>query len=99
MSSPAAEPASSDAAAQPLHLFEAVGIEIEYMLVDRSSLDVAPIADAVLRQTADSDRPINELARGELGWSNELVLHVVELKNVRPTADLAGLTRRFQDEI
>ena len=33
---------------RPLGLFEAYGIELEYMIVDRASLAVAPLADRVL---------------------------------------------------
>ena len=82
-----------------LHLFEGCGIELEYMLVARDSLDVVPIADSVLQHMASADQPVMDAPRGELGWSNELVMHVIELKNLRPTDDLRVLTRRFQDEI
>ena len=40
-----------------------------------------------------------DVARGTLGWSNELVRHVVEIKNIDPTAALDGLPTRFHDEI
>jgi carboxylate-amine ligase len=82
-----------------LHLFEGCGIELEYMLVDRASLDVLPIADRVLRDASGASGPVNDYARGELGWSNELVMHVLELKNVQPTADLAGLATRLHEEV
>src|SRR4051812_22032542 len=82
-----------------LHLFEAVGIEIEYMLVERASLDVAPIADRVLQHAAGSPDPVNDYTNGELGWSNELVMHLLEVKNVRPASELGTLGRRFQDEV
>ena len=72
--------------------FAAYGIELEYMLVHCDGLDVAPIADGVLQGSTC-------LERGELGWSNELVLHVLELKNLRPTAGLAELAARFQHEV
>ena len=72
--------------------FAAYGIELEYMLVDCDRLDVAPIADEVLERSMS-------LERGELGWSNELVLHVLELKNPRPSAALGELAARFQHEV
>ena len=37
-----------------LHLFEGYGIELEYMIVDRESLAVRPIADRVLEAAAGS---------------------------------------------
>jgi hypothetical protein len=60
-------------------LFEVTGIEIEYMIVDRETLAVRPIADLVLG--ADG-----ELELGSIACSNELVLHVIELKTNGPGA-------------
>ena len=82
-----------------IHLFEACGLELEYMLVDRVTLDVAPIADRVLQEAADAERPVNHYIDGDIGWSNELVMHVLELKNVRPSADFDSLEQRFQREV
>jgi gamma-glutamyl:cysteine ligase YbdK (ATP-grasp superfamily) len=81
------------------HLFERCGIEIEYMLATRDSLDVLPIADAVLQRLAAADGPVTNAERGELGWSNDLAMHVVRVKNVKPSDDLPQLTRRMQDEV
>ena len=67
-----------------LHLFEGYGIELEYMIVDRDTLDVLPVTDRVLEQVAGET--VNEVERGPLGWSNELVLHVIELKTNGPVA-------------
>jgi len=82
-----------------LHAFEGVGLEIEYALVDRASLDVAPIADRVLQALSGAARPVNDYLNGELGWSNELVMHVLELKNVAPSARFDPLARMLQDEV
>jgi gamma-glutamyl:cysteine ligase YbdK (ATP-grasp superfamily) len=82
-----------------LHLFDACGVEIEYALVDRVSLDVLPIADRVLQQASGSDRTVSDYPRGDFAWSNELVMHVLELKNVRPTSDLAPLADRLHAEV
>lgn len=72
--------------------FSAYGIELEYMLVDRDRLDVAPHAPALL------DR-LRERGDGLTSWSNELVQHVVELKNDRPTAELVELQRAFAEQV
>jgi gamma-glutamyl:cysteine ligase YbdK (ATP-grasp superfamily) len=79
--------------APPLRLFEAFGVELEYMIVHRDSLDVFPVADRVLGL---SDGDETEVDRGDLCWSNELVLHVVELKTNGPASSLDGLEERFQ---
>lgn len=81
--------------ASPLHAFGGYGIELEYMIVDRQQLSVLPIADRLLHAAGGG----NEVARGMLGWSNELVLHVIEIKNPRPVASLAMLPGAFQDEV
>lgn len=75
-------------------LFEAVGVEIEFMIVDAATLDVAPVCDRLIEAVAGSSTAEVEL--GELAWSNELVLHVLELKTNGPAPDLAGLTEPFQ---
>jgi len=71
-----------------LRLFEAVGIEVEYAIVDRESLDVRPIADVLLRERG---RVVSEIEAGELAWSNELAAHVIELKTNGPRPTLCGL--------
>jgi gamma-glutamyl:cysteine ligase YbdK (ATP-grasp superfamily) len=80
-----------------LHAFDAYGIELEYMIVADADLNVLPAADALLRGYAGDDS--GEADRGLFGWSNELVLHVIEIKNQRPFADLAAMALAFQDEV
>ncbi len=78
--------------AAPLQAFSAFGIELEYMLVDKTRLDVQPIADIVLAQMGDDEAP--EL----IDCSNELVLHVLEMKNPCP-GPLAELGAAFQFQV
>lgn len=81
-----------------LHLFEAFGIELEYMIVSSETLDVFPATDRVLASVApDPAEPYpTEVERGEgISWSNELALHVVELKTTEPVRQLHGLADRF----
>ncbi|GAB4387857.1 MAG: glutamate-cysteine ligase family protein [Thermodesulfovibrionales bacterium] len=86
------------AAAKPrLRLFEGYGIEIEYALVARESLDVLSIADRVLR--AKAGRTSNDAENGPAGWSNEFMLHVMELKNSEPSPSLRGLAPMFQRQV
>ena len=79
------------------HIFAGFGIELEYMIVDQKSLNVRPIADKVLQQVAGTIT--NEVKRGTLGWSNELVLHVIELKTLDPVPTVADLAGLFQDDV
>lgn len=80
-----------------LHAFGGYGIELEYMIVDRQTLAVMPIADTLLRAAAGNSGP--EADRGRFGWSNEIVLHLVEIKNVRPEPALEPLAAGFQTEV
>jgi gamma-glutamyl:cysteine ligase YbdK (ATP-grasp superfamily) len=80
-----------------LRLFEGYGVELEYMIVDRTTLDILPIADEILRDAAG--RYTTQVSRGHIGWSNELVLHVMELKNNEPDPTFRGLDDAFQDSI
>ncbi|WP_432822106.1 carboxylate-amine ligase [Trichloromonas sp.] len=77
-----------------LHLFEGYGIELEYMIVDAGSLSVLPAADRVL--AAQAGELASEVEVGPLRWSNELVLHVIELKTNGPAATLSDLAEPFQ---
>ncbi|MCL4470355.1 MAG: carboxylate-amine ligase [Sulfuricella sp.] len=79
-----------------LHAFAGYGIELEYMIVDRQTLSVLPLADKLLFQEAGACTP--EVKRGMLAWSNELVLHLVELKNPDPSPALEILAGAFQSE-
>jgi glutamate---cysteine ligase / carboxylate-amine ligase len=80
-----------------LRAFAGYGIELEYMIVDRETLMVRPLADRLLRD--ESGRVVNELPRDGMGWSNELTLHLVEIKNAEPQPLQQSLARAFQAEI
>jgi gamma-glutamyl:cysteine ligase YbdK (ATP-grasp superfamily) len=80
-----------------LGLFEGVGVELEYMIVDAETLSVVPAADALLSVVAGG--PESEVERGSVAWSNELVLHVLEMKTNGPAPSLAGLGRDFRGEV
>jgi carboxylate-amine ligase len=82
---------------RPLQLFEAFGVELEYMIVDRHSLDVRPVADQLLQAAAGEI--VSEIDLGEISWSNELALHVIELKSSEPTQSLARLPEAFQQQL
>jgi len=80
--------------AMPFPAFAGFGIEIEYMIVRTDDLGVAPIADRVLEEA--EGEITNETEQGPLAWSNELALHVIELKTNGPTGDLARAADDFQ---
>lgn len=83
--------------AQTLGLFEAYGIEMEYMVVRKADLTVLPVADEILKEASGGSYAA-EAAIDELGWSNELVLHVIEIKTMKPMA-LTGLEKLFQNHV
>lgn len=83
----------------PLRAFQACGIELEYALVGRRDLEVAALADQALRLLGGSQAPVSDVPRGMFGWSNELTLHVVEIKNEDPTVPMDLLASRFQFEV
>ena len=82
---------------QSLSLFSAFGIELEYMLVDAQSLDVRPIADRVLQLEAGSI--VSDVEFDDISWSNELVLHVLELKTSSPAPSLASIAQQMQSHV
>ena len=82
---------------RPIALFEAYGIELEYMIVDQNSLSVRPISDKLLEKAAGEIT--GDFENGRITWSNELVLHVIELKTTGPDRDLATLAEAFQSNV
>jgi gamma-glutamyl:cysteine ligase YbdK (ATP-grasp superfamily) len=76
-----------------LGLFEGYGVELEYMIVDRETLNVLPVADEVLRQVAGDYT--SEVELGEIAWCNEVVLHVIEIKTNGPASRLEHLPKEF----
>jgi glutamate---cysteine ligase / carboxylate-amine ligase len=82
---------------RPLHLFEGYGVEMEYMIVDAGSLNLLPVTDRVLETAAG--KITNEISRNGTAWSNELVLHVIEIKTDGPAKSLNGLGEAFAEQI
>jgi carboxylate-amine ligase len=75
-----------------------IGIEIEYMLVQAESLEIAHAASQVLEKLAGK-KGASDAVGPEVTWSNELVDHVLEVKVTRPVviSDLAAV--RFAKKV
>ena len=84
-----------EAANRRLGLFEAFGVELEYMIVDGDTLDVAPSADELLEAAAGE--LTDEYENGDIAWNNELALHVIEFKCNGPRPSLEGLADAFAE--
>lgn len=82
---------------RPLHLFEGYGVEMEYMIVDESSLNVLPMSDRLLQRAGGEFT--NEISRHGMAWSNELVMHLIEIKTDGAALSLAGLGDIFHQEV
>ena len=80
-----------------LRLFDGIGVELEYMIVDAETLSVRPIADELIRSV--TGEYASEVEHQEICWSNELVLHVIELKTNGPARSLNGLAEKFQEHV
>ena len=80
-----------------IHLFQGYGIELEYMLVDRDSLKVRPITDELIKHVTGAYQ--SDYENGIVTWSNELVLHVVELKSTKPESNLSALENAFATNV
>lgn len=68
------------------------------MLVDAETLDVRPMADSVLALVAEG-AVVGDVAVGPVTWSNELALHVIEIKATEPIANLSLLAGHFEQAI
>lgn len=80
-----------------IHLFQGYGVELEYMIVDRDTLAVKPVTDELIRH--ETGKYESDFENGAVTWSNELVLHVVELKSTRPQLNLLSLESEFEKNI
>ena len=78
-------------------LLSVLGLEIEYMLVDIDSLDVVPKSDLILKQLAGEIT--SEVILGDVAASNELMMHVLELKNNGPRSPTEPVASHFQEAI
>lgn len=58
---------------------------------------IRPVADQLFSRVAGTGA--SEFDAGIIGWSNELALHVLELKNSNPIADIARLPQLFHQQI
>ncbi|HSG80923.1 MAG TPA: glutamate-cysteine ligase family protein [Gemmatimonadota bacterium] len=69
-------------------LFEVVGLELEYVIVDR---DLRPrcLLDEAFR--AVNGRPTSDIEYRNVGFSNELAAHVFEIKTLAPLRSLARI--------
>lgn len=77
-------------------LFEVFGVELEYAIVDRETLAVRPIADELLAEVAGEPTDVED---GPIAWSNELVLHVIELKTNGPVPSLRDAAPDFIEAV
>lgn len=80
-----------------LHLFEGIGVELEYMIVQRQGLEVLPVTDQLIAMK--TGEITEDVDNGAIGWSNELVLHVLELKTNGPAKGLTALSAAFHENI
>ena len=96
---PTAHPSARDRPMKErrLGLFEAYGVEIEIMIVDQTTLDVKPVCDELLASVAGE--PTSDVVLGDVTWSNELTLHVLELKTSAPAPSLTGLAAGFHGSL
>jgi glutamate---cysteine ligase / carboxylate-amine ligase len=78
-------------------LFERYGIELEYMICDKNTLNVVPIADKLIYKLSGTFS--NEIEAGTISYSNELALHVIELKTSRPISELGNIDQDFQEHV
>ncbi|HNP18917.1 MAG TPA: glutamate-cysteine ligase family protein [Fulvivirga sp.] len=80
-----------------LHLFQAYGIELEYMIVDKNNMATRPITDEVFKRIEGSY--VSDIENGLVSWCNELVLHVLEVKCTKPEHDLVMMANAFSENV
>lgn len=77
-------------------LFSRHGVEIEYAVVARDSLDVQPVVDTLCESVSGDP---NGFEHGPITWTHELVSHVLEFKLSEPAATLDRAAEQFQSDV
>lgn len=80
-----------------IELNEKYGIEAEYMIVDKNSLKVLPIADKLFYDMKKEN--VLEVDLGYISLSNELVKHLVEIKVSNPKESLFEVRKEFRKTV
>lgn len=80
------------------HMYDVYGIEAEYMIVDKSTLNVLALSPFVLSQYSKTGIE-DEVEVGAVAWSNELVSHVIEIKTNGPTKDPIQARQNFFESL
>lgn len=80
-----------------IHIFQGYGIELEYMLVDKDTLSVKPVTDELLKHELGEYG--SDFENGIVTWSNELVMHVVEIKSTEPESNFNALENGFAENV
>lgn len=79
-------------------IFSMIGVEIEYMLVDKNSLQIRPLSDLIFKELSrEFQNEVN--LDNNISISNELVAHVIELKNTTPVPPDTPLATKFYETI
>ncbi len=80
-----------------VRLFESVGIQLEYVVVDRGSLEVRPVVDRILEGTGGGVEI--SIEHGDISWHSELATHIFELRTTVPVKNLDRLGRKLRKEV
>lgn len=78
-------------------IFEVFGVEMEYMIVNRDTLAVYPMADELFKKV--TGEYVSDYENGVIDWSNELVNHVIEIKTHQPAKSLHNLDLDFAKNV
>src|SRR5690606_21446101 len=70
---------------------------MEYMIVDMETLAVLPVTDKVIFSI--TNEYVGDVEVGDMEWSNELALHVIELKTKGPVNKIEHLPQLFHDNV
>jgi carboxylate-amine ligase len=80
-----------------LHVFESFGVELEFMIVHKQTLEVLPLVESLFRQISPGNPKITN--RDIITWAPKSMPHVFELRSTQPEANFNTLAHTFADEI
>lgn len=82
-----------------LHLFDGFGVELDYAIVNSSTLDTATLAAELLRAAGHTDQYVSGVERGTLALSHRMAMHRVALSTNGSAPSLEPLASAFTNEV
>lgn len=81
----------------PPDLIQAIDVALQYMIVDKDSLEIRPLGEDLIAFKQSNHR--TDPHHGLIRWDKELVSHLITLSNTKSVANFNSLDNAFADHV